>query len=197
MDKYNIAIFASGNGSNALNIIQHFEGHEFIRVALIVTNRMDAGVLNHSRDNRIDSLHFSNRTFAHNSHDVLEKLHDYNIDMIVLAGFLAKVPDLIVKHYANRIINIHPALLPDFGGKGMYGDHVHQAVIDAKRKESGITIHYVDEHYDEGKIIFQARLDLANDESVNTLRKKIQALEHRWFPKIIGELIDKKAEREN
>lgn len=197
MEKFNIAIFASGNGSNALKIIRQFRQHDFIRVALVVTNKVEAGVLKHASDNQIDSLHFSNATFAENPQAVLGKLLEYKIKLIVLAGFLRRVPDVLVSHFSNRIINIHPALLPDFGGRGMYGHRVHQAVIDAKRTESGITIHYVDGHYDEGKIIFQARLDVGTDETVDTLQKKIQALEHRWFPEIIEMLIDKMAEREN
>jgi phosphoribosylglycinamide formyltransferase-1 len=197
MEKFNIAIFASGNGSNALNIIRHFQQHDFIRVALVISNKVEAGVLKHARDNQIDSLHFSNATFAENPQAVLGKLLEYEIKLIVLAGFLRRVPDVLVAHFSNRIVNIHPALLPDFGGKGMYGDRVHQAVIDAKRIESGITIHYVDGHYDEGKIIFQAGLDVGADETVDSLQKKIQALEHRWFPEIIESLIDKMAEREN
>jgi phosphoribosylglycinamide formyltransferase 1 len=182
-----IAIFASGTGSNAEKIIMHFTGHPKIKVQLVVSNKPDAGVLTVARNHNIPSLIIEKEKFFRGDHYVQE-LRKWKIDFIVLAGFLWKVPAGLIAAYRGRIINIHPALLPAYGGKGMYGQIVHQAVIAAGEKESGITIHYVDEHYDHGDVIFQARCELAPNETPDTLAAKIHQLEHTHYPAVIEEL---------
>ncbi|HEX8278813.1 MAG TPA: formyltransferase family protein, partial [Segetibacter sp.] len=151
-----IAIFASGAGSNAKKIIEHFKGNDSIVVKLIVCNKPGAGVIQIAADNNIDVLILERERFFKGD-GYVEELHKWSIDFIVLAGFLWKIPETIIENFRNRIINIHPALLPKYGGKGMYGSKVHEAVIASGETESGITIHYVDEHYDNGDIIFQAK----------------------------------------
>lgn len=192
MNSGNIAIFASGSGSNALKIIERLESDTSWQVALIVTNKAEAGVIQHARKYQIPCVTYLRSQFADEPQLVLQALKKHNIEFIVLAGFLVKIPDLLVGAYPNKIINIHPALLPEFGGKGMYGDHVHRAVLDARRDLSGITIHYVNNHYDEGQIIFQASTPVDASDSVESLRKKIQALEHRWFPEVLVSLLHEK-----
>lgn len=188
MNTGNVAIFASGGGSNALNIIECLENDKDWGVALIITNKSDAGVIRHAEKHRVPHKVFTRDDF--NAPGIVVKyLMKYRIEFIVLAGFLLKVPDELVAAFPNKIINIHPALLPDFGGKGMYGDFVHAAVLDAGRKISGITIHYVNNHYDEGQIIFQASTPVSEDDTVASLRKKVQALEHRYFPKVLSALL--------
>ena len=155
----NIAIFASGTGSNAKKIVEYFKGHEEIKVGLVVSNRATAPVLEMAKSNNIPTL-IINRDQFYNTEDILEKFSIYHIDFIVLAGFLLLVPQYLTQKFHNRIINIHPALLPKYGGKGMYGMNVHKAVKAANEKESGITIHYVNEKYDEGKILFQASCEI-------------------------------------
>ena len=152
----NIAIFASGNGSNAEKIIEHFQNHSKIKIALILSNKKEAFVLQRAEKHNIPTFTFT-LSELNQTNKVIEKLNDYNIGFIVLAGFMVKIPNLLIKAYSGRIINIHPALLPKFGGKGMYGDRVHEAVVEAGETESGITIHYIDNHYDAGTIIFQAK----------------------------------------
>ncbi len=185
-----IAIFASGKGSNAQSIISHFAHSEHVKVALIVTNNSKAGVINIANSYGIPLLIVSNTDLLQ-PEKLLQHLQYFKTDLIVLAGFLKKIPDVLVHHYPDKIINIHPALLPKFGGKGMYGDKVHEAVLNAREQVSGITIHYVNEHYDEGQIIFQAETPIANNETVDTLRKKIQALEHMHFAAVIEQLLKK------
>jgi len=186
--KKRIAIFASGNGSNAENIVQYFNNHKTIEIALIVTNNPKAYVLERAKKLGIKSLSLSHSTFSKNG-DLYQKMIENDINWIVLAGFLLKVPKNITKSFANKIINIHPSLLPKYGGKGMYGDRVHQAVIAAKEKESGITIHYVNDHYDEGKIIFQAKCSIDANDTPEDLAKKIHELEYQYFPRVIEESI--------
>jgi phosphoribosylglycinamide formyltransferase-1 len=178
-----IAIFASGEGTNAQSVIDFFKNSK-VTIALIVCNNPKANVLNRAAKNNIPSLLIDKENF-YNSDSVLKKLQESTIDLIVLAGFLWKIPDNILHSFSNKIINIHPALLPKFGGKGMYGMNVHKAVIEAGEKESGITIHYVNEHYDEGKIILQKKCVVTKDDTATTLAQKVLKLEHEWFPKSI------------
>lgn len=184
----NIAIFASGTGSNASKIIQHFKQHPYIRIALIVSNKTDAGVLTIARNNQLPTLVLEKDKFFYKDGYTMELQHK-NINFIVLAGFLWKIPSSLIKVYPNKIINIHPALLPGYGGKGMYGHFVHEAVINAKEKQSGITIHFVDEKYDHGSTIFQATCDIEEFDTPETLAQKIQILEHRHFPEVIEKIL--------
>jgi formyltetrahydrofolate-dependent phosphoribosylglycinamide formyltransferase len=183
-----IAIFASGAGSNARKIIEHFENKGLrIKVSLIVCNVPGAGVLEIAEEKGIPSLMINKSEFAANGY--VESLKNAGIDFIVLAGFLWKVPEVLVRAYPKAIINIHPALLPKYGGKGMYGVRVHEAVIAAGEKESGITIHWVNEHYDEGAIIFQAKCSIDANDTADTLANKIHALEHAHFAPTIEKLL--------
>lgn len=184
----NIAIFASGAGSNAQKIIDHFRSHAAARVALIVCNNPSAGVLAIAKKENIPSLLIEKERFFRGD-AYLGELKEKNIDLIVLAGFLWKLPDSLVKKYTGRIINIHPALLPKYGGKGMYGHHVHQAVLSAGEKESGISIHYVDEIYDNGKIIFQFTCPVYENDTTESLANRIHALEHEHYSPVIEEVI--------
>ncbi|MFT4152943.1 phosphoribosylglycinamide formyltransferase [Parafilimonas sp.] len=185
--KKNIAIFASGAGTNAANIIQYFSGSSAVAIALIVCNNAKADVLKIAADNNIPSLLIEKERFFRGDGYVPE-LQNAGIDFIVLAGFLWKIPAAIIHAYRNNIINIHPALLPKFGGKGMYGNFVHHAVLSAGEKESGITIHFVDEFYDNGKIIFQTTCPVYKNDTSETLAKRIHALEYKYFPKVIEEV---------
>lgn len=183
-----IAIFASGAGSNALKIIQHFQDNTEIKIALIVCNKPNAGVLKIADDYHIPTLLIEKEAFFKGNAYVPE-LKKHDINFIVLAGFLWKVPDTLIKHFENKIINIHPALLPKYGGKGMYGMNVHQAVIDNQETESGITIHYVNNHYDEGEMIFQAKCLISQNDTPESLAEKIHQLEHKHFPLVIEDLL--------
>jgi phosphoribosylglycinamide formyltransferase 1 len=179
-----VAVFASGTGTNTKKIIEYFKNHPHIKIVLIVSNKANAGVLKVAEEENIRSLIIDKEKFFRGD-AYTDKLKERNIDFIVLAGFLWKIPSLLVKAYPDRIINIHPALLPKYGGKGMYGHLVHEAVISAKEKESGITIHYVDDLYDHGKIIFQANCAIEENETPETLAQKIHLLEHAHFARII------------
>ncbi len=184
----NLAIFASGNGSNAENIIRFFLKSKRIRVVLILSNREDAFVHTRARALGVPSRSFRKAEFDE-GRSVLDALQAYSVDFVVLAGFLLKVSQPILEAYPDRILNIHPALLPKHGGKGMYGDQVHRAVVDAGDTESGITIHYVNEHYDEGTIIFQARCGVLPTDSVDDVARKVHELEYLHFPKVIEEAV--------
>jgi formyltetrahydrofolate-dependent phosphoribosylglycinamide formyltransferase len=186
-----MAIFASGAGSNALQIIKHFKNSNDIKVALIICNKPGAGVINIANSHNIPVLMIEKDRFF-NTGAYLPELEKFKIDFIALAGFLWKVPLALIKAYPQKIINIHPALLPAYGGKGMYGHYVHKAVINNKEKQSGITIHYVDELYDHGQIIMQACCDVAENDTAETLAQKIHALEHRHFAPVIEELLKSK-----
>ncbi len=189
MDKpVNIAIFASGAGSNAAKLIEYFHNYPQINISLVVCNVPQAGVLSIANQHQIDSLVIQKEQFFRGD-AYLPVFENYAIDWIVLAGFLWKVPPAIIKAFPGHIVNIHPALLPRYGGKGMYGHFVHEAVIENKEKQSGISIHYVDEIYDHGKIIFQATCKVEPNETAITLAKKIQQLEHRFFAPEIHKLI--------
>jgi formyltetrahydrofolate-dependent phosphoribosylglycinamide formyltransferase len=187
---FNIAIFASGAGSNARRIIEHFNGHPFIKVALIACNKTGAGVLGIAAENSIPVLMIEKERFFRGD-GYVPALQQAGIDLVVLAGFLWKVPQNVIDAYRNRIINIHPALLPKYGGKGLYGSFVHEAVLKAGEKESGITIHYVDEHYDHGDHIFQQSVSISENETPASLAQKIHQLEHEHFPRVIEEIIKK------
>jgi phosphoribosylglycinamide formyltransferase 1 len=183
-----LAIFASGTGSNAKNIIDHFRHHPFIKVRLIVCNNTGAGVLQIAGEEGIPVLLIEKEPFFRGTAYVPE-LRGSGIDFIILAGFLWKIPEALIKAYPRRIMNIHPALLPKHGGKGMYGRFVHEAVIAASDKETGITIHYVDEQYDHGEPIFQARVLVEPGDDSGTLARKVQFLEYEHFPRVIEEAV--------
>lgn len=182
----NIVLFASGNGSNAEEIIKFFKNSEIGKVVAIFSNKAEAKVLDRAKNHNIPSVVF-NKTQL-NEGFVLEQLHSFQPDLIVLAGFLLKFPESILKEY-SKVINIHPALLPKYGGKGMYGMNVHQAVLENKEKETGITIHYVNEHYDEGEFIFQKAVNIEDCKTAEEIAQKIHELEHQYFPEVIGKLI--------
>lgn len=185
-----IAIFASGAGSNAEQIINYVAATESMKIALIVCNKPGAGVLAIAQKAGIPSVVIEKERFF-NDDNYLHELAKHKIDLIVLAGFLWKMPVAMVQAYPKKIINIHPALLPKYGGKGMYGSNVHETVIAAKEKESGISIHYVDEIYDHGEIIFQAKCEVAENETAASLAQKIHVLEHANYPRVIADLIKK------
>ncbi|MEI6681572.1 MAG: phosphoribosylglycinamide formyltransferase [Bacteroidota bacterium] len=183
-----LAIFASGNGSNAQRIIEYFEGHPAVTIGMVLCNNPDAFVLTRAKTLGVPAVVFSRSDFYETSR-IPELLEENTIDFLVLAGFLWLVPQNILQAFRGKIINIHPALLPKFGGKGMYGMKVHEAVIAARETESGITIHFVDEHYDEGRIIFQARCPVASAETPESLAGKIHQLEYRYFPEVIEKTV--------
>jgi phosphoribosylglycinamide formyltransferase-1 len=185
--KKNIAIFASGEGTNAQRIIDYFKNSAVVNVALVISNKADANVLNRAAKEGIPT-YVTDRAGFYEGTVTIERLQDANIDLIVLAGFLWMIPANLIRAYPGRILNIHPALLPKFGGKGMYGMHVHRAVIGAKEKESGISIHYVNEHYDEGEIIAQHACGISENDSPEQLAQKIQQLEHTFFPVVIEKI---------
>ena len=187
---HKIAILVSGAGTNAINIIEYFEKNSVADVTLVVSNKADALAVEKAQTKGVKTIVFNNETFKKNG-EVLDCLRSESIDFIVLAGFLVKIPCDIIRAYPNKIVNLHPSLLPKFGGKGMYGNHVHRAVIKAQESESGISIHFVNEEYDEGAIIFQAKASVEKKDSVEVLAQKIQQLEHRFFPKVIEQVISK------
>ncbi|TDH24104.1 phosphoribosylglycinamide formyltransferase [Segetibacter sp. 3557_3] len=185
---FRLAVFASGAGSNAAKIIDHFRDHKTTRVAMVVSNKPGAGVIGIANANKVPVLLIDKEPFFRGN-AYTDELKAFGIDFIVLAGFLWKVPAALIAAYPRKIINIHPALLPLYGGKGMYGEHVHTSVLAAGDKESGITIHYVDEHYDSGDIIFQARCKVEHTDTPGTLANKIHALEHLHYPVVIDKVV--------
>ena len=186
--KKNIAIFASGSGSNAENIIRYFQKNDSALVSLVLSNKSDAYVLERAHRLGVPCNVFTKEDWIAGD-EILAVLQEYRIDFIVLAGFLVRVPDLLLHAYPDKIINIHPALLPKFGGKGMYGDKVHQAVVSAGEKETGITIHYINEHYDEGAIIFQASCPVLPSDTPDEVAAKVHALEYAHYPHVIESLL--------
>jgi phosphoribosylglycinamide formyltransferase 1 len=186
--KHNIAVFASGTGSNALKIIEYFEKRSDISVALVVSNREDAGVLSHAVSHHIPSLTITKKLLS-DENFMLEKLRSYEITFVVLAGFLLLIPNFLVETFAQKMINIHPALLPKYGGPGMYGRHVHSAVKEAHETESGITIHFVSSKYDEGGIVFQHTVSLSPDDTPEDIAKRVLKLEHTFFAPVIDQLL--------
>lgn len=187
-DKCKLAIFASGSGTNAEAIIKHFSDHPDIEVSAIYSNNANAFVLERARKYNIPTIVFSKGEFI--EPNFMVRLVDRDYDLLILAGFMWLVPPAIIAAFNNKIINIHPALLPNYGGRGMYGHFVHQAVIENKETETGITIHYVNEHYDEGDIIFQTKCEVLNIDTANSLAEKIHLLEHQHYPIIIEKICD-------
>jgi phosphoribosylglycinamide formyltransferase-1 len=186
--KKRIAIFASGNGSNAQRIAEYFTESSVATVALIVSNKQEAYVLERAKILNIPACCFSKEQFREGD-DILTLLREYKIDFVVLAGFLLLIPQKLIQAFPNAIVNIHPALLPKFGGKGMYGSHVHEAVIAAKEPESGITVHLVNEKYDDGEYILQATCPVTADDTPATLAEKIHQLEYEHFPQTIEKVL--------
>ena len=185
----NIALLASGKGSNVKNILSHFHEIDDININLVATNNPNSPVIQYAKDFNVDSRLFHRKEFSKSGY-LLQLVQYYNIDLVVLAGFLLMIPEEFVQNFKGSIINVHPSLLPHYGGKGMYGDRVHNAVLANKEIKSGITFHYVNENYDEGKIIKQFEVSLSEEESLNSLKKKINALEMTHFPQIISMLND-------
>ncbi len=183
-----IVLFASGSGSNVENIVTYFSGHSNITVSCVLTNKRDAHVLDRCNRLGVPAFYFNKAGFV-NTPLVLQLLKCLEPDLIVLAGFLLKIPPDLVNAFPGKIINIHPALLPKYGGKGMYGKHVHIAVKSEGESETGITIHYVNEHYDEGAIIKQFKVEIAKEDTVDQITAKVHALEHRHFPQVIEDIL--------
>lgn len=184
MKPHRIAIFASGNGSNAEEVMKYFEYHPSIEIKLLLSNNPKAVVLQRAEKFRVKTITFTKTQFA-SSYETLNLLKENKITHLVLAGFMWLVPDYLTHNYSGKIINIHPALLPKFGGKGMYGMFVHEAVKAANENETGITIHEVNEHYDEGKIVFQATCGVDDTDTPQSIALKVQQLEHMHYPKVI------------
>jgi phosphoribosylglycinamide formyltransferase-1 len=184
LSRINIAVFASGNGTNAEEIFKYFHRHDSIEVVGTLTNNPKAKVIRRAANYHLPCYVFDRETFA-NEEKMLSILVNWNIDAVVLAGFLWLIPEYMIKRYPDRILNIHPALLPKFGGKGMYGMKVHQAVLDAGETESGITIHLVNQEYDQGKIILQEHCEVVPEDSAETLAQRIHNLEHQFYPRTI------------
>ncbi|WP_421944509.1 phosphoribosylglycinamide formyltransferase [Pedobacter sp.] len=188
--KKRIAIFASGSGSNAQKLMEHFKRSTDTEISLVLTNNADAYVLQRADNFEIPSHIFDKNEF-YKTDEIIDLLKNLDIDLIVLAGFLWLVPKNLVAAYPGRIVNIHPAILPKFGGKGMYGDNVHNAVIAAGEPEGGITIHYVNENYDEGEYIYQARYKIDKNDNLEMVKFKGQQLEHLHYPRIIESIVKK------
>ena len=189
MQQKRLAIFASGKGSNALAIIDYFKENPNVRIAFVLSNKSDAPVLTGAAERGIATVVMNNAA-VEDGRALASFCTSKKLDYIILAGFLRKIPAALIASYPQRIINIHPSLLPKYGGKGMFGMHVHAAVLANGEKESGITIHYVDEEFDRGEILAQYRCEVSKNETVETLQQKIQYLEHRYFPEVIGKTID-------
>ncbi|MFS4445892.1 phosphoribosylglycinamide formyltransferase [Maribacter sp. 2307UL18-2] len=187
-----IVLFASGSGSNVENIVQFFQGKSNVTIAAVLTNKRDAKVLDRCNNLKINCLYF-NRTAFYETDCVLGILESLRPDLIVLAGFLWRIPLDMVQRYPDKIINIHPALLPDYGGKGMYGMRVHEAVKENGETETGITIHFVNENYDEGAIIYQAKTEVVSTDTAEDIAHKVHQLEYEHFPKIIEKLLSARA----
>jgi len=186
--KHRIAILASGAGSNAKRIIEYFKDAENVHIDLVASNKSDAGVLSIAADHHIDTFLLNSNNFK-KSDEFLEELQKRKITFVVLAGFLLQVPENLTRAFHNKMVNIHPALLPAYGGKGMYGHFVHEAVHAAKEKESGITIHFVNEHYDEGEIIFQAKATIDPSDSALDIERKVRALEIEHFAPTLEKIL--------
>jgi len=188
--KKRIAIFASGSGSNAQKIMEYFKKHQDAEIAIVLTNNPEAYVLQRADNFEIPSHIFDKHEF-YKTDDIVKLLKNLQIDLIVLAGFLWLIPENLLKAFPNKIINIHPALLPKYGGKGMYGDKVHQAILDAGEEESGITIHFINEHFDEGEPIHQSRFKIEKGDDIEMIKFKGQQLEHLHYPKVVEQLLKK------
>ena len=178
-----IAILASGSGTNAEKLMEHFKGHPSAEVALIGCDRAKAGVIQRAWDHQVPSYLFNGDQMKRGA--LLDELQGFNIDLLVLAGFMRLIPSQLVRAFPDRIINIHPSLLPKYGGMGMYGDHVHEAVLAAGDRESGITIHLVNERYDEGRVLFQAKCPVLPGDDVAALAQRVHILEHAHYPAVV------------
>lgn len=189
----NLAIFGSGSGSNAENICLYFKHSKIARVSLICSNKVEAYIAKRAERLGVEFISFEKKIFE-SGLEVIAVLKKHSIDYIILAGFLLKVPKNIISLYSQKIINIHPSLLPKYGGKGMYGDNVHQEVLLNQESRSGITIHFVDDKYDQGKIIFQKSITVNSSDDINSLKKKVSELERLYFPKTIEKLILKECQ---
>jgi len=186
--KKRLVIFASGNGTNTQNVINYFATSQTVEVVCVLSNKKDAKVLKRAESLDIKALAFS-KAEMQSSEGIVQDLKQLKPDLIVLAGFLLKFPNVILREFPDKVINIHPALLPKYGGKGMYGKHVHEAVVANKEQETGITIHYVNEQYDEGAIIFQAKTDVLEKDMADDVATKVHALEYEWLPKVIERVL--------
>ena len=189
--KINIAIFASGSGTNAERIMRSFKEHPCIKIVCLFSNNPAAYAVERAKKFKLPACVFD-KDILYNSDKIVDKLKNYDVSLIVLAGFLWLIPEQLIKAYPNKIINIHPALLPQYGGKGMYGLRVHKAVIESGDKQSGITIHYVDSEYDKGKIIFQAKCPVKVDDTPEVLAERVHQLEYKYYAEVIEELAKKK-----
>ncbi|MBT0607051.1 phosphoribosylglycinamide formyltransferase [Aequorivita echinoideorum] len=183
-----IVIFASGSGTNAQNIIEYFNKNGKAEVKMVLSNKKEAGVLQRARNFNVNAISFTKEEL-YASEKILDILKEINPHLIVLAGFLLKFPDTILNEFPNKVINIHPALLPKYGGKGMYGSFVHEAIHKNEELETGITIHYVNENYDEGAVIFQKTISISSDDTPQTIAQKVHKLEYENFPKVIENLL--------
>ncbi len=188
--KKNIVLFASGNGTNVENIIRYFQDRKTVGILEVLTNNPHAAVVDKANKMHVPVRAFSRQEFS-SAEGVVLHLKKLEPDLIILAGFLWKIPVLLIQQFPQKIINIHPALLPDFGGKGMYGMHVHEAVIASGAKQSGITVHFVEENYDEGRIIFQATTEVSDSDTPESLAGKIHQLEYMHYPKVIEQFLTK------
>jgi phosphoribosylglycinamide formyltransferase-1 len=184
----NIAIFASGSGTNAENLIRFFRTSPYGEVNLVLSNRAGAGVIDRAQTLGVETIVFNREQF-YQSEELLDVLIERNIDYVVLAGFLWLVPEYLLKHFENKMLNIHPALLPKYGGKGMFGQHVHAAVLENQEQESGITIHRVSRKYDQGSIVFQARCEVKSDDTPESLASRIHQLEYEHYPVVVEKLL--------
>ena len=185
-----IAILASGEGTNAERIIRYFAAHPTVKVVVVITNKAEAGVIRRAENLGIPVEFLPASAFKEGK--ATDVLRHYETDFVVLAGFLLRIPDDMLVEYPDRIVNIHPSLLPKFGGKGMYGSRVHEAVLEAKEQESGITIHYINEHYDEGAIILQAKCPVIKGDTPDTLANRVHQLEYEHYPAVIERLLSEK-----
>lgn len=190
MSQVNLAIMASGSGTNAENIINYFRSRSDVKISVIISNKADAYVHKRAEKLGVFSVTFS-KSQLEDPVFFLDLLGKYKVDFIILAGYLLKIPDKVTVEYLNRIVNIHPALLPKFGGKGMYGSRVHEAVIESGEKYSGITVHFVNNNYDEGKIIFQAKCPVMEGDSPEMLASRVHSLEYEFYPKVIDDVLRK------
>lgn len=189
MRKKRVAIFASGSGSNALNLINHFNGHANIEVAFVLTNNSDAGIIEKARQEGIEVIVLSNEDVS-KSEVLLSICEEAQVNWVVLAGYLRLVPASFIDHFENRIVNLHPALLPKYGGRGMYGQHVHKAVVENNESESGITIHFVNSEFDKGRIIAQFKCAVNEGDNSNDVDRKIRILEQSYLPIVIEKTIE-------
>ncbi len=186
----NIAIFASGSGTNAENISKYFADSKQHKVVVVLSNKKDAYVLERAENMNIPAIYFSKEKLS-DKNTMLGLMQEHKVDLIVLAGYLKLIPEFLIEAFPNKLVNIHPALLPKFGGKGMYGMNVHKAVVEQKEKESGISIHYVNAKYDEGQIIAQYKFDVDPKDTPDDVASKIHVLEMKYFPKVIEEVLEK------